>query len=273
VLVAAALGGLATGGGCGLPLDDAEDVTTSSSAIIGGSYATAGQFPWMARLFIFEDGYTNNCGGALISKDWVVTAAHCVDGSATASGTYMFLGEHDTTTWDGYEQPAFVSEIHINPSYDPTMVVPHHDIALLKLVNSAILNSRVATIKPASGGDTFGTGTVSGWGSTDPQDINQQSSPILKKASLPIRLASTCNSAADTGALPRHVFSDELCTGYSSGNPGTCFGDSGSPYAIQRFGGSWELIGITSWGGQNCNSYSVFNRVSAAINWIHGYVP
>src|SRR4030095_13149129 len=102
-----------------------------------------------------------------------------------------------TTTWDGFEQAAFVSEIHINPSYDPGMVVPNHDIALLKLVNPAVLNSRVATIKPASGGDTFGTGIVTGWGTTDPGDINQQSSTVLKKASLPIRLASTCNSAAD----------------------------------------------------------------------------
>ena len=51
--------------------------------IIGGEEAKVGAYPWLALL-----GYTNRngdfrgwrCGGALIGKQYILTAAHCVTG-------------------------------------------------------------------------------------------------------------------------------------------------------------------------------------------------
>lgn len=44
------------------------------SRIIGGQDAQFGEFPWQVHIKIAK----HQCGGALVNRDYVVTAAHCV---------------------------------------------------------------------------------------------------------------------------------------------------------------------------------------------------
>lgn len=47
--------------------------------IVGGQPATDEQFPWQVAItYTRNDGVLLFCGGALISEQFVVTAAHCV---------------------------------------------------------------------------------------------------------------------------------------------------------------------------------------------------
>lgn len=51
--------------------------------IIGGTATKIDEFPWLALLFYLskETGMLHPaCGGALITKRWVLTAGHCVTG-------------------------------------------------------------------------------------------------------------------------------------------------------------------------------------------------
>lgn len=55
-------------------------LSRASNRIVGGEEAFLGQFPWMARLFVrVGSRKTYICGGSIISKKYVVTAAHCFD--------------------------------------------------------------------------------------------------------------------------------------------------------------------------------------------------
>lgn len=50
--------------------------TSNVDRIIGGSLADPGQFPYQ----IFLKTEIALCGGSIISADWILTAAHCVEG-------------------------------------------------------------------------------------------------------------------------------------------------------------------------------------------------
>merc|ERR1712183_103719 len=51
----------------------------SKDRIVGGFEAAENQWPWQVALFIDNAWF---CGGALISENYVMTAAHCADGAS-----------------------------------------------------------------------------------------------------------------------------------------------------------------------------------------------
>merc|ERR1711982_117999 len=61
---------------------------SKSTKIVGGNEVTPHEYPCQVGLFI-DDMYF--CGGSIISEDWILTAAHCMDGAGFVE---VVMGAH-----------------------------------------------------------------------------------------------------------------------------------------------------------------------------------
>src|SRR5947207_2256894 len=59
-----------------LSFSNVSHTTRAQPAIIGGQDAKPGEFPFLVALVSTDDD-SQFCGGSLLNKDWVLTAAHC----------------------------------------------------------------------------------------------------------------------------------------------------------------------------------------------------
>jgi trypsin len=212
----------------------------AAPAIVGGSVATANEFPW--QIWLHPTNYNGvYCGASLISSDWVLTAAHCVQGYS-AAGLVVDLGMHTVGGTNPYRQTKTLSQIIVHPQYNSSTM--DYDYALLRMSSAATLNSAVAPIALATSSDAalYANGVnaiVSGWGTTS---SGGSVSSVLRKATVPIVDNATCNSNYGGGITARMV-----CAGFPQGGVDSCQGDSGGPLFVNTASAP-KLIGVVSWG-------------------------
>lgn len=60
--------------------DESASLAEPQSRIFGGQNATEGQFPYQVLVTRAGDDAIAVCGGAIISRNYVVTAARCANG-------------------------------------------------------------------------------------------------------------------------------------------------------------------------------------------------
>jgi trypsin len=133
----------------------------ADTRIIGGSEAVEDRFSYAVSLHTF-DGHT--CGGSLIAKDVVLTAAHC--GYVGISSAV--LGRHNVNDSDGEAIPVRLELPH--PEYDSCYT--HNDFMLVFLGGTPTTDNNITTIKLNSNPSVPSVGqdmTVMGWGDTDPR--------------------------------------------------------------------------------------------------------
>ncbi|MYU56987.1 MULTISPECIES: S1 family peptidase [Streptomyces] len=194
--------------------------------VVGGTRAAQGEFPFMVRLSM-------GCGGALYTKDVVLTAAHCVDGSGpntsvTATGGAVDLQDSKAVTVKS-------TEILQAPGYNGK----GKDWALIKLAKPI----DQPTLKIAEN-DTFNNGDfqIAGWGAGKEGGAQQR---YLLKATVPFVDDATCRQAYGSSLTP----GEEICAGkLTTGGVDTCQGDSGGPMFRKDDAGAWLQVGIVSWG-------------------------
>ncbi|XP_029161396.1 trypsin-1-like [Nylanderia fulva] len=224
------------------------------SRIIGGTSTTIDKYPYQVSLH-----YNNKlvCGGSIISKEWILTAAHCVYGLKVSLFKIRVASSyHD----NGGILITDISSIIWHESFDEDNY--DYDVALIKLLKPLSLDRNTKIITLATPSIVIKTGNnavVSGWGKTS---ANGESSKVLQTLKIPIFDQEACRKVY---ARWRIVTPNMLCAGFTTGGKDTCQGDSGGPLVYNSV-----QIGIVSWGAQ-CASAGypgVYTRISTIRSWI-----
>lgn len=227
------------------------------SKIVGGGEASHGEFPFIVSL---QTNYMGHfCGGSLIKKNWVLTAAHCVSGIIDK----VVIGLHDQKNMTNVESIS-VKKIIPHPNYDSNTT--DYDFALLELAQDSryepiALNTAEIDI-PASNSPIMAT--VAGWGATNENSYTLPN--LLQKVDVPLITQQSCNNDY-RGSITDRM----LCAGYDRGGKDSCQGDSGGPLIANADDNQRYLIGVVSW-GEGCaraRKPGVYSKVSAAISWIN----
>ncbi|BFY99704.1 hypothetical protein BsWGS_02744 [Bradybaena similaris] len=236
--------------------------------IVNGSPAVLFSHPHQASIQVQSSGgWYHICGGTLIARNKVLTAAHCLEGQS-ASRMRVEVGALNLyEAPNPYEQTVGVTSFVIHSGYNGNGAGIPNDIGIIYLSSSVTLNANVQLAGLAPKGSSFANSkcVITGWGQTSGSGSG---SPTLLEARITKITTADCAARwAGQNINIKHICVYEAAA--SSGTrPSACMGDSGGPMMC---GSNFQyLAGITSWGVSNCsgNYPSVYTRVSEYLDWI-----
>jgi len=239
------------------------ELTGPNASIVNGDDAKECMWKWQVGLKSSSTGRPW-CGGMLIAPDWVLTAAHCLEGEPQR-GVYVVAGEHNVRVRSGNEQTIRSSKWFNHPQYNDW--TSDFDIGLIQLERPMQMTGCVGTVcLPTSDVAPGSTCTISGWGTLS---SGGRSPTILQEAEVNVLSNTQCKN---TGYRASQITASMLCAqGRNSEGKVTdaCQGDSGGPLVCQS-SGTWTVYGATSW-GRGCagaNYPGVWSRVTSSLDWI-----
>jgi secreted trypsin-like serine protease len=228
--------------------------------IIGGN-ASSQSYSWMVSV---QTQSEHSCGGVLINKDYVLTAAHCLQ-DLLPQDLKLIIGGNDRVNTIGAEVRD-VDWLYAHTQFNSATYA--NDIGIIKLMRS----SEKAPVQLVST-DEFESilqGSqlkVMGWGITIEGDLS--TSPVmLEEVDLSFQQDAVCYNAYGDQGLAGY-WNNAFCAGEVSGGQDSCLGDSGGPILVS-IDKQLKLAGLVSW-GSGCGQpelYGVYTEVTAYSDWI-----
>ncbi|KAI9290760.1 trypsin-like serine protease, partial [Neoconidiobolus thromboides FSU 785] len=203
------------------------------------------------------------CGGTLLNKNTVVTAAHCIN--ATESDWTISFHRHNMnlTSLQEHGKDLKILKRIPHPKYYLGESSINYDIAIYKIEPIKGFNLRLKLDYNDISSQTGKGLTVLGWGRLYEDGPY---SYVLRQVDVPVYDINQCKISyplLDTGS--------QFCAGYKEGWKNVCQADSGGP--ILSFEGEPTIVGIVSWGkGCALKDYpAVFTRISTSVDFINKY--
>nr|QHB21619.1 venom S1 protease 37 [Platymeris rhadamanthus] len=230
----------------------------NSARIIFGIEAKPNEFPWMVNLIIWK-GYKTRCGGSLITRRHVLTAAHCLVNRDTKEvarpeNVDVVLAEHDRSRTSGNEVTVPSERIFIKEEYLESKI---KDIAIIYTAKQIEFNDKIGPLclEPNPLPIINRRIIIMGWGLTEK---GNEESNILLKSRMRVMDSLICRAEPyDVCANPRPS--------------NTCNGDSGSPLVwVDPETNRYVQVSIVSRGATNdCKTATKF---STEIAYFYGWI-
>merc|ERR1712045_202166 len=241
----------------GFAMPQGKIVSQTEGRIIGGEEAPKHEFPWQVSLKSFG---SHICGGSIVNKNQILTAAHCCQGQLAALDSIV-AGAHDRNFENGHQNRGiYTMEFHENwntPDFD-------HDICIVTLKEE--LDFSDPNVQPIEffqlTDEEIPAETVcnsTGWGLTNGGGLFLPNH--LQWIQIPVHSAADCESIFEG-----YITENMVCAG--SAGHATCNGDSGGPLVCPDSNGNGKLAGIVSFGYTGCTDAGVYAKVSQFTDWI-----
>jgi len=245
--------------------EEVERENEAGAKIRGGWDADKGEWPWIAQLL---NNGRQFCGGSLITRKHILTAAHCVAHMSRydVANLKVRLGDHAIKTSNDNVQLFESKAARVVRHKEFSQQTLHKDVAIITLTDEVpeMANVRPVCLESFGGPARVGqTATVVGWGSLRE---NGPQPDILQEITVKIWDNKECKDTYGPAA-PGGIMDHMLCAGQAGKD--SCSGDSGGPMQIGN-GDTWTQIGVVSWGiGCGKSQYpGVYSRVASLRDWI-----